>query len=681
MRSAFRRLSVFQVFISLIACFVSCPLDAKDIGILMDQSRSVEQSNRDEAVGLINGLLGGTVDPQIRGKWKLRADEAGVEDDPVQRELRKEELANLGALLAGQPGKGLGAGNYRLFLGAFGNLDTVKKLESEAWTEVSGNVGDRIANWAKTIEPNDNETHFELARATAAAKLGNTREFYFFVITDGVEDLVNWPVSSYLDASKIKNPAALEKGDFRDTTKARVLESNNLERKGGKTLQIGGKTYPGYNAEERGVLAAFKKNFAERLLCRVTLTGPELQAFFKANPEKKVPVSVAIYSARPRGIVSVRFTTPADSEPGQPYPVSRSADALAWRLEVPKGEKAEDYGLELFVRRVADGSDVGRKSVTGFGGSFFSYFPDIPNGDYELRLTASKTGVPPAVTSAFLNVKRDAPKLAFLGEFAEASTKETARVFDPRRDREILAYKVEWNWTGEEGKDLGPPAKLERVLSYVDEQDSSRKLQTVVKLSPSEKSSVLSKLLIGDEQSESALPLGGTYRLTLRATWPDGTVATPADAWFVLPPPNLAILAKSGERETENTPRVVEKGDVIKIGNWMDRWTKYNFSYELSVMKKEGDDWVPIEGSSGELPLRLEESENGSSIHVAKKFPGTLKYKVTFGPSDEESRELVESPDATGFVKADGLPIIPWVIGGLLVLTFAFFAINLLKKR
>lgn len=656
-------------------------MTGKDIAILMDRSRSVEQTNRDEAVELINGLLSGTIDPAIRGKWKLREDEQGVEDDPVQRELRQKELLNIRSLIEGQPGKGLAAGSYRLFMGAFGNLDTVKRLESEAWSDVSGSPGTKITDWAKTIEPTDSETHFELARATAADRIGGAREFYFFVVSDGVEDLVNWPVSSYLDAAKIRDTASLEKGDFRDLAKARTLESNNLERIGGKTLSIGGKTYPGYNPAERGILRAFKRNFAERLLCRITLKGPELAAFFAANPEKKVPVSVSIYSARPRGVVTAKFTTPADSEPGKPYPVSRSSDAVAWSLEFPQGDKVTDYALELFIRRVADGSDIGRKEVSGMTGSLFQLFPDLPNGDYEMRLTATRTGVPPTVTSAFITVKRDAPKLAFLGEFAMAGQKETARVFDPKRDREILGYKVEWHWTGEQGAEPGPPAKLERVLSFVDEQDSTRKLETVVKLSPSDQSAVLSKLLVGDDSGENALPLGGTYRLTLRATWPDGTVATPAVAWFFLPPPNLAILAKSTERESEKAPRIVEKGDVIKIGNWMHRWTKNNFSYELSVSKREGESWVPLEGTSADWPLKLDENANGSSIRVTAPFSGTLKYEVSFGPKNEESRELVETPTAAGYVEASGFPIFPWILGALLVSTLGFFGWNLLRKK
>lgn len=677
---SFHRLTtLLAVIVTSFAGLLSTELKAKDIGILMDRSRSVEQINRDEAVALVNGLLSGQVNPEIRKKWKLIED-GTAEDDPVQREVRKEELANLGALLSGQPGKGLGTGNFRLFLGSFGNLDTVKKLEVEPLADVSGTVGDKITSWAKTVEPTDNETHFELARATAAAKLGNTREFYFFVITDGVEDLVNWPVSSYLDASKLKSAPALEKGDFRNSAKARVLELNNLERKGGKTLTIGGKTYPGYGKDEQATLAAFKKNFAERLLGRITLSGPELQAFFSANPEKKVPVSVWIYSARPRGAVTAKFTAPADSQPGQPHPVSRSSDGLAWSLEVPKGDSAEGYAQEIFVRRVSDGADVGRKAVTGFSGSVFQLFPDLPNGDYEIRLTASKTGVPPAVTSAFINVKRDAPKLAFTGDLAEAQDRPTARVFDPRRDRDILAYKVQWTWTGEDGAEIGPPAKLERVLSFIDDQDSTRKLETVVKLPPGEKSALLGSLLVGEDAGEGALPLGGTYRLTLRATWPDGSVATPARAWFVLPPPNLLILGAGG-KETEEAPREIEKGDVIKIGNWMDGWTKHGFCYELDVYRKEGPEWVSLEGSPASWPLRLEKSDSGSTIRVADGFSGTLKYRVSFGPADPEARELVESPDAAGFVQGGGISFIPWIIGGLVLLTGLFFGINLFKKR
>lgn len=655
------------------------PLIAKDIGVLIDRSRSVEQSNRDQAVELINGLLAGSIDPGIRGKWQIREDDAAVEDDPVQREMRKQELENLRLLFAGQQGKGLATGNFRLFLGSFGNLDTVKQLEGQAWTEVSGPVGDKISSWAKSVDPSDNETHFELARATAAARLGNASEFYFFVVSDGVEDLVNWPVSSYLDAGKIKDPAALAKGDFRDTAKAGILKANNLERIGGKTLVIGGKTYPGYGQREREVLAAFKKNFSERLLCRATLTGPELLAFFAANPEKKVPVSVSIYSARPRAAVAVKFTVPAGSHPGQPHPVSRSSDAIAWALSLPPGDQAENYALELFVRRPADGVDVARKAVTGTGGSFFQLFPDLQNGDYEVRLTASRSGMPPAVTSAFLTVKRDAPKLAFEGELAEATTKEKARVFDPRRDRDILGYKINWNWSGEAGE-IGPPAKLERVLSFIDEGDETRDLKSVAKLPPAEKAGVLSKLLIGDENG-TALPLGGTYKLTLKGTWPDGTVATPAEAWFTLPPPHLSILGESAAHDTEQEPRVVEKEDVIKIGNWMHSWTKYGFSYELTVYRKDGDDWVPLEGSSSQWPLQLDSGAGSTAVRVTAPFSGTLKYRVTFGPTDEQARELVECPEAFGFIKSSGFPLIPWIVGGLLVLTVAFFGINLLRKK
>lgn len=654
-------------------------LTAKDIGILIDRSRSVEQSNRDEAVELINGLLSGTIDPEIRRKWQLREEEVAVEDDPVQREMRKTELENLRQLFAGQAGKGLATGNFRLFLGAFGNLDTVKQLESQAWAEVSGPLGDKISAWAKTVDPGDNETHFELARATAAARLGSASEFYFFVVSDGVEDLVNWPVSSYLDARKIKDPASLAKGDFRDTAKAAILQANNLERIGGKTLVIGGKTYPGYNAQERGALAAFKKNFSERLLCRATLTGPELQAFFTANPERKVPVSVSIYSARPRATVTAKFTVPVGSHPGQPHPVSRASDAIAWTLSLPPGDQPENYALELFIRRPSDGVDVARKAVTGSSGSVFELFPDLPNGDYEIRLTASRSGVPPAVTSAFLTVKRDAPKLAFEGELADAGTRATARVFDPRRDRDILGYKIAWSWTGEAGE-IGPPAKLERVLSFVDEGDDTRELKSVASLPPTEKAALLGRLLVGDE-SGNALPLGGTYKMTLKGTWPDGTVATPAEAWFILPPPHLLILGKSTAHDTEAEPRIVEKDDVVKIGNWMHSWTRYGFTYELDVFRKEGDDWIRLEGPATQWPLQLDASDSTTAVKVTAPISGTLKYRVTFGPEDEQSRELVECPEAVGYIKSGGLSVIPWMVGGLLVATVAFFGINLLRKK
>jgi hypothetical protein len=662
----------------LLGVIASASLAAKDIGILVDRSLSVDQANRDEAVKLIEGLMAGKVDDGVRGKWRL-IDETWSEDDPGQREMRQKELTNLRTLAGGQNGEALASGKYRLFLGDFGDLETVKKLASVEWRGIEGDVGPQITKWASEMTPTDKETHFELARATAASRLGAADEFYFFVVSDGVEDLVNWPATDYLDPAKLKDPAALEKGDFRDRVKARTLEMMNLKRQSGEDLVVKGSVRPGYTDSERGTLSSFKKNFSERLLGRFALSGPELKTFFGTHPGK-VPVNVYIYSARPKGSLTVRFTTPADSSQQSPHPISLTSSNIKWKLDLPAGESANDYHLDLAIHEPSSNSELALKPVQGDGCALFDVFPDLKNGEYELRLAAAKPGGKPVRSSAFVSVKRSAPSLAFVDEFEKATDRPVARHFDPRRDDDILGQKIAWKWTSDT-PELGAPIKLDRALAFFDEDagETKPRLETVAPLSPGVTSLPLGQLLTGGDQAEEPLPLGGTYRLTLRAEWPDHTRAT-ATAWFVLPEPNLAILGKSTVRESAETPRAVEKDETIKIGNWMHRWE--NFSYKLNLFRKEGSDWQPLEGTSTEWPLQLEnKSSSGALIRVTKSFPGELKYQVTFGPENDAKREVVDCPLASGFVQGTRFSILPWILGGLGGLTLLFFGWNLLRRK
>ena len=663
------------VFITL---GLAATAQSKDIGILVDRSMSVFQPNRDEAVRLIDGLLSGKIDPSIRGNWRL-LDESGSEDDPDQREIRKMEISQLKTLIDGADGNPLATGKFRLFLGEFGDIETVRTLTTAEWRDAEGDVSSTVEPWAKASVPSDKETHFELARATAAAKLGAAQEFYFFVVSDGVEDLVNWPVSDYLDATKLKDDAALERGDFRDTTKGKSLELMNLKRRGGDPITLRGKIRPGYDAADRGTIDNFRKTFSERLVGQFTLKGPELRKFFSANPGK-VPVNVYVYSARPKETLSLRFTTPAGSTPKTPHPLSLAAPDLKWNIALPSGETASDYRLELVILEPTAGAEVGRKSVNTEGCSIFEAFPDLKNGDYELRLVATKGSRKPIQTAAFVQVKKSAPVLAFTDDFARASERSSARTFDPKRDGDILGRKISWKWSSE-NSDLAAPTKIERSLGYFTEADSDQKANagTSSPLSSISTSLTLRELLVSNESQAEPLPLGGTYRLQLRAEWADGSKAI-ASAWFVLPEPKLNILNKRSAVESEEAPRPVAKGDLIKIGNWMHLWK--NFDYELAVFQRDGDSWKPFEGPASEFPLELDNKDsNGAKIHVNKDFSGVLKYEVRFVPEKESERDLVELPTAVGFVESSGKPILPWLIGIMLVLTISFFAWNLMRKK
>lgn len=671
---------ILPLCLALVFGFVSAS-PGKDIGILADRSLSVDEKNRGDAIDLIQGLLSGSIDQDIRENWILR-EGAGGESDPSEMELRAKELENLRRLIDGKGGTALGTGEFRLFLGEFGDLGAEKSFKEDP-VDGDGGVNAAIDGWAMDIEAKDKETHFELARATAAECLGSDREFYFFVVSDGVEDLVNWPVRDYLDANKLKmlkEGKELEDGDFRDSVKKATLDSLNAKRRGGGDLLLSGKTVPGYGRAEQETLKAFEKNFSELLVGKFTLTGPALKNFFTLNPGNKVPVNVNVYSTRPRpkGAVTVRFTTPENSSPKNRHQLSNSAPRLGWKADFPQGENPDDYRFELEVLRRGDKIEESRVRVQPDGCNIFAdgIFPKLDNGEYELRLAVAKGSGKAALCSAFVKVARTAPVLYFTNDFADRTESRAAR----KETR--LGETVTWEWADGSGAagtvQLDEPQKLTGKIAYFQSSDGDDKPAEFPITVKDGNSLTLKELFLSGSGSGSRfpppLPIGGTYRLQIDAEWPAEVKAT-ATAWFTLPERDFYILTGGKNKETADNPREVAKEDTIEFANELNGWKGYG--YDLAVFRVEGDE---EERFDGESPLTLEPNDGNPYIAVTGDFSGVLKYELSFAPEKGEHPDL-EVRTAIGYVKSAGRPVLPWILGFMLVLTLGFFGWNLLRKK
>jgi hypothetical protein len=664
---------------------------AKDIGILLDRSLSVDEANRNEAVRLVCGLMSGSVDPELRRKWQL-LETPPSESDPRQREARVAEIDNLRKLIGGEDGEGLARDSFQLFLGDFGDLHRIATLAGKNWIEQDSptEVTKEVAQWATdpSIKSEDKETHYLLARATAASRL-DQGDFYFFVITDEVEDLINLPVSYYLDEAKTKSAEKLKAGDFRDLENKKNLDRMNRKIQRGETVHRPGKPpKPGYERRHVKTLEAFTEAFEERRIARFTLRSDPLLRFFADSREKnrnKVPVSVYVYSARKLGKqeLGANFTLPSISSDSSPYTLSIRRDTVRWSIKAV-GLPDENYRSTMQAIN-PDGSPRGEAQVvTGDSQRVFELFPDLEDGIYELRLqvTHQDTGID-AVASAFIRVHRAAPVLSFRAgnKLKGTDSPEKNYRFLPE-DGNVLDYGVEWEWSDSNGQTIATPDYIERTLDHFyngpETQIEPSKPQRL-EGTPDLGGSKLGALLTGGGAGR-ALIEGGLYRLTLTAAWDGGASKATTISWFTLPPANLSILhGVAGEGPSKASPLTVRVGDVIRISNWMHGWE--DFRYRFRTAKQVEGAFNPIHNDDS--PIKLITRKDGQCyFEVTSRFDGLLRYTVMFGPgSDSGASEEIEWPADSGYIEFESRSWLPWIMAALALLFLGFLGKGLLQSR
>ena len=661
-----RGLLFISVILVALVNEVKAQEQSSNVAILIDRSSSVEPANRDEAIRLVGGLVSGEMPTGLSEKWHfLPSDE--TEDDPELLAVRERMAADLSKRLEQGTSPPLLNPNYELLVGSLGDRVRVEELSRGRWFKPEQGFFDEVVEAAALSSKGDPRTYFKLARATLGSRLdGDRNEFLLFVVSDGVEDLVNKSVAYYLDERKLKDPSALAKGDFRDDKTQQEL---NLLNAGN------------YTEADRKVLNDFEEKFAELSLGRFSLTGKQLESFFgkQGAQPKKVPVFIYVYRTLPREALEVNFTTPQGSSQSQPYVVNEDS-RLGWRVS-RRGKEVVPDSLILTRTRTMDSVDVTSEQ----GGEIGKFFSRLGRGVHELVLKATHEGDSRS-TSAFVTIAPGAPQISFRESFD--GREEAGKALELSESAELLEQEIRWRWEFSEGE-LGDPEELGWELFVHREEDvyGEREYEVSLKgrLATGQKKTTLRELLILDSEDDDvgkSPPLGGRlYKLVITGFWSNGVKGRSGVAWFRLPPARLGIFGGKG---TENGPREVSSNDVMKIRNWMHHWD--GFEYALVVKERENDEWIRVTKREN-WPIKLEPFGGGEVIQVEKKVPKKLQYRVLFLPKDypenrwDDDDTLRKYPNAKGFLAPEEGSWLPWGIAVLGLLSLSFLGWNLFVRR
>lgn len=170
----------------LLTCLLACTIapasavNSEQIIILVDQSKSVDDTNRNEALQLVAALMEGREwDPTL---WQ-----------PDDKAARHMKLA----------ASGLAAEKFTCLAAAVGNYTNVASLRQMLQAPESFQRSLRpMQAWLESKEffSTDNSTHLTLAQAVVAGSTilkNSSKPYYLMVISDFKEDCLNRPLSDY----------------------------------------------------------------------------------------------------------------------------------------------------------------------------------------------------------------------------------------------------------------------------------------------------------------------------------------------------------------------------------------------------------------------------------------------------------------------------------------------------
>ena len=659
----------FLLYTLLIISFTCIKVNAQNVALIIDRSLSVDQENRDEAIELIIDLLEGQVDQGLNKKWTLLTDET-PEQDPQQVKLRQQKQQQISSLISGTNNQGIAQENLKILTGHFGDLKTVHALSKEAWTNAHNNFAKTVRAKAKSAKPSDPRTHFELAKATVSEKLDKDKEFLLFVVSDGVEDLDNWPVSHYLDQKKTTNLDSLAQGDFRDTGKARHLRVLNQ------------KHYKSYSHTDQNKLKNFSSQYSELLLGRLTLTPEELQSFF-AKKEKKVPVFVYLYYFKPKPELAPQFTTPSQSSPDNRYTISRDFSGVQWQLSNKPNTTFSQLKQTLTLYD-ENNNELATKEVQEQKVSLNEIFDNLDDGAYKLIITLESEGISSREAVCYIQMSNFSPRIQFTGPISEITNYREPLTFNRYDDTAPLNQRISWKYSSPKG-DVKPPKVIKkRILNYDKEYSIpkySDELQSKI-LRTNQTEFSIKELLTGDKDDNTQIPLGGSYRIILEALWDSGQKST-ITSYFSLPEPKLNLLGNARNNESEKQPRIVEPGDKIRVANWMHGWE--DFEYDIEIEEKIKNNWEYVDPYEDDAPLSLNNQANGVIINVTRKINKPLRYRVLFLPNEKTGlSEVIDPEDVStdyGYLQSKPRSYIPFIFLGCILLAIGFFAWHFLRKR
>jgi len=273
-------------------------------------------------------------------------------------------------------------------------------------------------------------------------------------------------------------------------------------------------------------------------------------------------------------------------------------------------------------------------------------------------------------------------RIQFTPPLHETNPKEPLN-FSRNDDLAPLDQVISWEYVSEKGETTPPKHIIKRILNYDKEYNLPKNGEELrEKFLRTEKTQLTIKELLLSEDEDIQIPLGGSYRLVLEAVWETGKKSS-ATTYFSLPDPELYLLGNSRNPESEKAPRIIEKGDHIRIANWMHGWE--NFEYDLEIEEKVGGSWEYIDPYDEKSPLTIESRKNGVIITVAKKPKNLIRYRVVFLPNERTGlSEIIDPEDVSteyGYIKSRRLPITPFIFVGCILLALSFFLFNFFRKK
>lgn len=269
--STFWRIGIRCFIASFAAGMVASAVESDRIIILVDQSKSVDETNRKEALELVATLMkDGTYDLT---KWEA---DQGAKDhlDKAEKGLAKDQFQCIAAAV----------GNYNR------TADLRKMLKEPERFSIENQ---EIIPWleSKNFASIDNSTHLTLAQSLVAKSTILEKEsdlYYLMVISDFKEDCNNSALSVYSVDSEFK----------------KLQQKNEEVFKGEIAYQDGGSGTGKYSHEDISAIKSYREKIAtdkETLVGTFTYQLP-------LNDKSKIPVALHIYAPSIKRVFECNIT-------------------------------------------------------------------------------------------------------------------------------------------------------------------------------------------------------------------------------------------------------------------------------------------------------------------------------------------------------------------------------------
>ncbi len=513
-----RGILAFPALLSLLAITLSAHAPAEDsplqrnIILLIDQSMSVDDANRQSALTLISGLVGGEVSPESRNHWRFTSADRPA-DAPGA-----EETANLTKLFSAQESAlPIARATPLHLMGGLGNYsrtgDLRTKLSGGLDRSSRADLASRIAASSADYPAVDVSTHVILAESVLARTLlqssSTAGDYYLIVISDFFEDCFNRPVSDYTTP----NSPVIASG----REKLTLTAANALVHEGKLPFNDGAGRTGAYNADDQAAIRYFREKVEQLQLGEFTYSGPPVTG------GNKLPVQIRIYAHSPKrnlafGLSSYTWTFPS------------AAPEITWTAEgVSPGSL-----LTLVIAGETSRFEATQANAEGtpFTQDLSRHFKQpLAPGEHDITLSISDPRSPRAL-EARSKLTFVVPGVAFTGKFASSSSNSPLEL-DNRS--EILTERFD-------GKLDPPPGSKSSVAVTLEAKNKAiRSEPTPI---PVEADGTFS-LALRDFPREivDQIESGDTYQLT--AALPDpGEILSPGDrpsasCFFLIPKINL----------------------------------------------------------------------------------------------------------------------------------------------